>query len=50
MSANESVGRRALIALLALNGAMFFVEVIAGWTSESMGLVADGLGAVLHII
>jgi Co/Zn/Cd efflux system component len=35
--------RTALLVLLLLNGVMFFVEVVAGWRAESMGLVADGL-------
>lgn len=37
------MGRGALLTLLVLNGAMFVVELIAGWRAESMGLVADGL-------
>ena len=37
------LGRRALATLVALNGAMFFVETISGWRAESMGLIADGL-------
>lgn len=36
-------GRGTLITLLALNGAMFLVEVVGGWQAESMGLIADGL-------
>ncbi|MBX3134015.1 MAG: cation transporter [Gemmatimonadaceae bacterium] len=40
---NEDLGRRALGLLLALNGAMFVVEVVSGWRAESMGLIADGL-------
>lgn len=32
-----------LLTLLLLNGAMFVIEVAAGWKAESMGLVADGL-------
>jgi len=39
----ETVGRRALTILLALNGGMFVVELTLGWAAESMGLVADGL-------
>lgn len=35
--------RRALRTLLALNGAMFVIEVSAGFAADSMGLVADGL-------
>jgi len=37
------MGRRPLMILLASNGAMFLIEVIAGWRAQSMGLVADGL-------
>ncbi len=40
---NEHLGRRALVILLALNGVMFFVEIVSGWRAESMGLIADGL-------
>ncbi len=40
---SEPLGRRALATLVALNGGMFFVELISGWRSESMGLIADGL-------
>ena len=43
VSSLESLGRRALLTILALNAAMFVVEVVAGWRVESMGLMADGL-------
>ncbi|MFN8517773.1 MAG: cation transporter, partial [Chloroflexia bacterium] len=43
MASQESLGKRALAILMALNGAMFFIEIIRGWRAESMGLVADGL-------
>ncbi|MFN8542473.1 MAG: cation transporter, partial [Thermomicrobiales bacterium] len=43
MASQESLGKRALAILMALNGAMFFVEIVRGWRAESMGLVADGL-------
>lgn len=39
----EDSTRRALRTLLALNGAMFVIEVSAGLAADSMGLVADGL-------
>ncbi len=39
----QAAERRALYTLLALNGAMFVVEVSAGLAADSMGLVADGL-------
>ena len=35
--------RQVLIWLLALNGAMFFVEIVAGWLAQSAGLMADAL-------
>ncbi len=35
--------RKVLIWLLALNGLMFFVEMIAGWVAQSAGLIADAL-------
>lgn len=43
MSAKESLGRGVLLILLAVNGSMFGVELVAGWLAESMGLVADAL-------
>jgi len=39
----QAAERRALSTLLALNGAMFVIEVSAGLAADSMGLVADGL-------
>jgi len=39
----QETERRALRTLLALNGAMFVIEVSAGFAADSMGLVADGL-------
>lgn len=39
----QAAERRALRTLLALNGAMFVIEVSAGLAADSMGLVADGL-------
>jgi Co/Zn/Cd efflux system component len=39
----ERKQQQTLIVLLALNGTMFFVEVIAGWLTNSAGLMADGL-------
>lgn len=35
--------RRVLIALLAINAAMFVVELAVGWVAESAGLIADSL-------
>jgi len=35
--------RKVLIWLLALNGLMFFIELIAGWMAQSAGLIADAL-------
>lgn len=35
--------RRTLWGLLAINGAMFLVEGLAGWWGESAGLLADSL-------
>lgn len=35
--------RRVLRTLLAINAAMFAVELLAGWRAESSGLVADAL-------
>ncbi|HBK44476.1 MULTISPECIES: cation diffusion facilitator family transporter [unclassified Polynucleobacter] len=35
--------RQVLIWLLVFNGAMFFIEIIAGWLAQSAGLIADAL-------
>lgn len=35
--------RRTLWTLLAINGAMFLIEAVAGWWGESTGLLADSL-------
>lgn len=35
--------RRALVAVIAINGAMFFVEMAAGWLAGSQALKADAL-------
>ncbi len=35
--------RRALRAVLAINAAMFAVELVAGWIAQSTGLIADSL-------
>jgi len=35
--------RKVLIWLLALNGLMFFIEIVAGWMAQSAGLIADAL-------
>ncbi len=35
--------RRTLVALLAINGAMFVGEGLAGWWAQSAGLLADAL-------
>ena len=35
--------RRTLRALLAINGAMFLVEIVAGWLADAAGLLADSL-------
>jgi Co/Zn/Cd efflux system component len=35
--------RQVLVWLLVLNGAMFFIEITAGWLAQSAGLIADAL-------
>ena len=40
---SETLERRTLRALLAINAAMFLVEGIAGWIGQSTGLMADSL-------
>jgi len=41
---DEQAGQRSvLIRLLAINAAMFAVEMLAGWWAASAGLLADGL-------
>ena len=37
------VERRTLLLLIAINGTMFFVELVAGWVAQSVGLIADSL-------
>ena len=39
----ERLERRALVALLAINGTMFVAEQVAGWIASSAGLLADSL-------
>ncbi|MGJ8668931.1 MAG: cation transporter [Oceanococcus sp.] len=41
--AKNQAERRVLIALLAINGAMFVVEFLLGWVGQSTGLIADSL-------
>lgn len=43
LTRRDNMGREALLVLFGLNGAMFIVEIVAGWRAESMGLLADGL-------
>ena len=43
MTAGNDVERRTLWWLLAINGAMFVVELTTGWLAQSMGLIADSL-------
>lgn len=42
-ASEERLERRTLLALLAINGAMFVAEQIAGWIASSAGLLADSL-------
>ena len=39
----QKLERKTLIALLAINAAMFFTEIILGFLAESTGLIADSL-------
>lgn len=39
----EALERQALQLLLLINGAMFVIELLAGWWAESTGLIADSL-------
>ncbi len=41
--ADEGAEARALRVLLAVNAAMFVVELVAGWLAQSTGLIADSL-------
>ncbi len=41
--ASAALERRTLAALLAINGAMFVGEAVAGWWAQSAGLLADSL-------
>jgi Co/Zn/Cd efflux system component len=40
---NDATEARALQVLLAVNAAMFVVELVAGWLAQSSGLIADSL-------
>jgi Co/Zn/Cd efflux system component len=40
---SDAAEARTLWTVLALNAAMFVVEMVAGWIAESTGLLADGL-------
>lgn len=39
----ETLERKTLIALLAINAVMFLFEIVLGWIAESTGLIADSL-------
>jgi Co/Zn/Cd efflux system component len=41
--ADDAAEASALRVLLAINAAMFLVEVVAGWLAQSTGLIADSL-------
>ncbi|WP_339721693.1 cation diffusion facilitator family transporter [uncultured Paraglaciecola sp.] len=43
VNAQDKQQRTLLWTVLLLNGAMFFVEFIAGWLAQSSGLMADSL-------
>ncbi|ABG41375.1 cation efflux protein [Paraglaciecola sp. T6c] len=43
VNAQDKEQRTLLWTVLGLNGAMFFVEFIAGWVGQSSGLMADSL-------
>ncbi len=40
---DDATEARTLRVLLAVNGAMFAVELVAGWLAQSSGLIADSL-------
>src|SRR5574340_705636 len=42
-AADEEAEARTLRILLAVNAAMFVVELVAGWLAEASGLIADSL-------
>ncbi len=39
----ETLERKTLISLLAINAVMFLVEFVMGWLAESTGLISDSL-------
>ena len=41
--ANEAKETQILKWLLAINGFMFIVEIVAGWSAQSTGLIADSI-------
>jgi Co/Zn/Cd efflux system component len=40
---DDAAERRVLVWLLAINAAMFLVEIVVGWIAQSTGLIADSL-------
>lgn len=42
-SAGEGGEARVLKQLLAINGAMFVIEIVVGWVAQSTGLLADAI-------
>jgi Co/Zn/Cd efflux system component len=43
MEAKDQAQRQVLVTLLAINGAMFVVEIVAGLVADSSGVIADSL-------
>jgi len=43
LAAQEEAGATVLWAMLAINGLMFGIELVAGWWSDSAGLIADAM-------
>lgn len=43
LAATDAAEGGTLRILLAINGAMFLVEIVAGWLAESTGLIADSV-------
>lgn len=43
LAGQEEAGATVLWAMLAINGVMFVIELVAGWWSDSAGLIADAM-------
>lgn len=50
LEAKHDAGRRVLWTLLAINGAMFFIELVVGLIADSSGVIADSLDMLVDAL